>query len=206
MGDNGSKTHWDNVYNTKGDNEVGWYQDTPVTSLQLIEELRLGLNDSVIDVGGGNSNLIFELTGLGFSNLTVLDISSSALNRTKKKMGSLASRVTWVVSDILDYESYNEYELIHDRAAFHFLTNPDDVERYAKWAMDSTKMGGYIIISTFSLSGPKRCSNLDIVQYSAKSLEKVFRKGFKLVKTMDTVHITPFNSTQNFVFCVFKRV
>jgi 2-polyprenyl-3-methyl-5-hydroxy-6-metoxy-1,4-benzoquinol methylase len=172
----------------------------------LIEELRLGLNDSVIDVGGGNSNLIFELTGLGFSNLTVLDISSSALNRTKKKMGSLASRVTWVVSDILDYESYNEYELIHDRAAFHFLTNPDDVERYAKWAMDSTKMGGYIIISTFSLSGPKRCSNLDIVQYSAKSLEKVFRKGFKLVKTMDTVHITPFNSTQNFVFCVFKRV
>ena len=200
------KEHWEEVYGKKEDNHVSWYQDVPETSLRLIRDLRLALDDAVIDLGGGNSNLTHELYKEGYQNLSVLDISGLSLARTRKKMGAGASEVNWIESDVLDFDAYNRYEAIHDRATFHFLTSKEDINKYVDIVTSAVKMGGYLIISTFSLSGPEKCSNLKVSQYSSAKLATVFKDDFKLIKTFNEVHTSPYNTTQDFIFCVFKRV
>ena len=199
------REHWEDVYDKKDDHQVSWYQDVPETSLRLIDELNLAFDDAVIDIGGGNSNLTIELQKMGYKNLSVLDISGLALERTKTKMGADASGVNWIESDVLDFDAYNKYTVIHDRATFHFLTSEDDINKYVDIVTGAVKMGGYLIISTFSLSGPEKCSNLQVSQYSSAMLITVFKNDFKLITTINEVHTSPYGAKQDFLFCVFAR-
>ncbi len=198
------KEHWDTIYSSKSDHEVSWYQEIPVTSLQLIEQLKSSHDDAIIDVGGGNSNFVVQLALRGFCNVTVLDISAAALAGTRSKMKD-AQQVRWVVSDVLDFHSPGQYHIWHDRAVFHFLTKDHHVKRYAQKAAEQIRTGGYLIISTFSTSGPKKCSGLDIRQYSPSMLQDVFKPDFSLVNSFAEEHRTPFGTTQEFTWCVFRR-
>jgi len=203
---NKKKEHWEEVYGKKEDNQVSWYQDVPETSLRLIRDLRLALDDAVIDLGGGNSNLTHELYKEGYQNLSVLDISGLALARSRKKMGAGGSGVNWIESDVLDFDAYNQYEVIHDRATFHFLTREDEIKKYVDIVTKAVKTGGFLIVSTFALSGPEKCSNLQVTQYSSDTLTSVFKENFKLITTLNEVHTSPYNTSQDFLCCVFARI
>ena len=204
--DNKRKEHWENVYETKGDQEVSWYQETPTTSLDLINSLHLDTDAPIIDIGGGNSNLSAVLLKQGHTNLSVLDISTKSLERTKAKLGQDAGKIDWIVSDILDFKPKQQYDLWHDRATFHFLTSENNIAKYVDSVNYAVKKGGYMIIATFSTSGPKKCSGLDIIQYSEEKLKTIFNDRFELVKAFEEVHQTPFNTEQNFIYTVFKKL
>lgn len=199
------KQHWETVYETKGDQEVSWYQEIPVTSLNLIDSLNLKKDDAIIDVGGGNSNLVVELSKKGFKNLSVLDISAKSLERTKLKLKQTAENVNWIVSDILEFQPSYKFSLWHDRATFHFLTEKEDIEKYIKLVEKAIKTDGFLIIATFSNTGPLKCSGLEITQYSEETLLGLFHDKFELINAFDDVHKTPFKTEQNFIYTVFKR-
>lgn len=199
------KDHWENVYETKGDQEVSWYQEIPVTSLNLINSLSLDKEDSIIDIGGGNSNLVYELSKKGFANLSVLDISAKSLERTKSKLGQKSTEIQWIVSDILEFQPQQQYNLWHDRATFHFLIQENDVLQYINIVSKAIKKGGFLIVATFSTSGPKKCSGLEITQYSKEKLQSLFHESFELIQSFEEVHKTPFETEQNFVYTIFKR-
>lgn len=200
------KEHWEDVYEKKTDHQVSWYQDVPETSLRLINELQLSLESSIIDIGGGNSNFTIELQKIGYKNLSVLDISGLALMRTKKKMGDASKAVHWMESDVLDLIELNKYDVIHDRATFHFLTHEDDIKKYVDVVSDAMIRGGHLVISTFSLTGPEKCSNLQVSQYSSSTLSLLFKENFVLTSSFHEIHTSPYNTTQDFVFCVFTRL
>lgn len=200
------KEHWEDVYEKKTDHQVSWYQDVPETSLRLINELQLSLESSIIDIGGGNSNFTIELQKIGYKNLSVLDISGLALMRTKKKMGDASKAVHWMESDVLDLIELNKYDVIHDRATFHFLTHEDDIKKYVDVVSDAIIKGGHLVISTFSLTGPEKCSNLQVSQYSSSTLSLLFKENFVLTRSFNEIHTSPYNTTQDFVFCVFTRL
>lgn len=199
------KDHWETVYETKGDQEVSWYQEIPKTSLKIIDSIHLSKEDPIIDIGGGNSNLVGELSNKGFTNLSVLDISANSLERTKSKLGKEAEDIQWIVSDMIEFQPPQQYTLWHDRATFHFLVNEKDITKYVSIASEAIKKGGYLIIATFSTSGPKKCSGLEIAQYSREKLLRLFDDNFELTKSFEEVHTTPFETEQNFIFSVFKR-
>lgn len=199
------KQHWETVYETKGDQEVSWYQEIPVTSLNLIDSLNLKKDDAIIDVGGGNSNLAVELSKKGFKNLSVLDISAKSLERTKLKLKQTAENISWIVSDILEFQPSFEFSLWHDRATFHFLTEKEDIKKYIKLVEKAIKTDGFLIIATFSNRGPLKCSGLEITQYSEETLHRLFHDKFELINAFDDVHKTPFETEQNFIYTVFKR-
>lgn len=199
------KQHWETVYETKGDQEVSWYQEIPVTSLNLIDSLNLKKDDAIIDIGGGNSNLVVELSRKGFKNLSVLDISEKSLERTKLKLKQNAENVNWIVSDILEFQPSYKFSLWHDRATFHFLIQENDVLQYVNIVSKAIKKGGFLIVATFSTSGPKKCSGLEITQYSKKKLQSLFHESFELIQSFEEVHKTPFETEQNFVYTIFKR-
>lgn len=198
-----NKQHWETVYTTKQPNEVSWTQEIPQTSLDFIHSFNLSKSASIIDIGGGDSKLADFLLDEGYENITVLDISATALEKAKVRLGARAQKVTWVVSDINDFTPATTYDIWHDRAAFHFLTTEQQIATYLNIVKNNVT--GFLVIGTFSEIGPKKCSGLDIRQYSATSLERMFKDDFtKLIcKTED--HITPFNTAQNFTFCSFKR-
>ena len=200
------KEHWEDVYEKKTDHQVSWYQAVPETSLRLINELQLSLESSIIDIGGGNSNFTIELQKIGYKNLSVLDISGLALMRTKKKMGDASKAVHWMESDVLDLIELNKYDVIHDRATFHFLTHEDDIKKYVDVVSDAMIKGGHLVISTFSLTGPEKCSNLQVSQYSSSTLSLLFKENFVLTRSFNEIHTSPYNTTQDFVFCVFTRL
>ena len=202
---NKKKEHWEDVYKKKTDNQVSWYQVVPETSLRLINELQLPLDSSIIDIGGGNSNFTIELQKRGYNNLSVLDISGLALLRTKDKMGEGAKVVHWMEYDVLDLVELNRYDLIHDRATFHFLTNEADIKKYVDVVSDAMIGGGHLVISTFSLTGPEKCSKLQVSQYSSSRLSFLFKENFELTSSFSEVHTSPYNTTQDFIFCVFTR-
>ena len=199
------KQHWETVYETKGDQEVSWYQEIPVTSFKLIDSLNLKKDDAIIDVGGGNSNLAVELSKKGFKNLSVLDISAKSLERTKLKLKQTAENISWIVSDILEFQPSFEFSLCHDRATFHFLTEKEDIKKYIKLVEKAIKTDGFLIIATFSNRGPLKCSGLEITQYSEETLHRLFHDKFELINAFDDVHKTPFETEQNFIYTVFKR-
>ena len=174
--------------------------------MRLINELQLSLESSIIDLGGGNSNFTIELQKIGYKNLSVLDISGLALMRTKKKMGDASKAVHWMESDVLDLIELNKYDVIHDRATFHFLTHEDDIKKYVDVVSDAMIRGGHLVISTFSLTGPDKCSNLQVSQYSSSTLSFLFKENFVLTSSFNEVHTSPYNTTQDFIFCVFTKL
>jgi cyclopropane fatty-acyl-phospholipid synthase-like methyltransferase len=198
-----NKNHWETVYNTKNPNEVSWTQDVPKTSLDFIHSFGLKKTAKIIDIGGGDSNLVDYLLDEGFVNITVLDISEKALEKSKKRLGTKATKVNWVVCDVTEFEPKTTYDVWHDRAAFHFLTSSEQVEKYIATARDA--VNGYLTIGTFSLDGPTKCSGLEIKQYSEEKLTMELNKDFSKIRCITEDHITPFETKQNFLFCSFKR-
>lgn len=199
------KEHWENVFSTKTENEVSWFQTYPKTSMSFIELFNLPLNAKIIDIGGGDSHFVDALLEKGYTNITVLDISEKAINRAKKRLGDKSEMVNWVVTDIADFNPNEKFDFWHDRAAFHFLTTNDKIYKYVEIAENSVKQGGYFILGTFSEQGPKKCSGLEIKQYNEVSMSARFEVKFDRIKCFTEDHITPFNTVQNFQFCSFKR-
>lgn len=198
-----NKNHWENVYETKNPDQVSWTQKRPGTSLELIRSLGLGKEAKIIDIGGGDSNLVDFLLEEGYENITVLDISAKALEKAKKRLGDAAHKVNWIATDITAFEPTESYDIWHDRAAFHFLTTPEQVSKYVDIA--EKNITGFMILGTFSKNGPTKCSGLDIQQYDELSLKEIFEAGFEKINCITEDHTTPFGTTQNFVFCSFKR-
>lgn len=201
--DNQKKTHWETVYNTKQSNEVSWTQEKPETSLRFINSFNLPKTARIIDIGGGDSKLVDYLLADGFEDITVLDISEMALKRAQARLGRTASKVKWIVSDITEFEPTDHYDVWHDRATFHFLTLNTQISKYLDTARKAVK--GYLTVGTFSDNGPKKCSGLEIKQYTESDLQNQLSNGFAKIKCITEDHITPFNTSQNFLFCSFKR-
>ena len=200
-----SKQHWETVYETKADQEVGWFQENPEVSVRLLEKYTSAKDASIIDVGGGNSFLIKVLYDQGFSKLCILDISKKALERNKSRFGEKSESVNRIESNVLDFSSDKPFHTWHDRAVFHFLTTDNEINKYAEVAANNIVSGGFLILATFSLSGPKHCSGLPISQYSEKKFCTVFNDNFNLVECFEEVHTTPSGNPQNFIWAVFKR-
>src|SRR3989338_7464648 len=201
-----SKTHWENVYQTKKADQVSWFQSHLAKSLELIEKSGIDKKAQIIDVGGGTSTLADDLLTKGFSDLTVLDISSEALNQAKKRLGEKSKRMIWLEADILKADlPKSVFDLWHDRAVFHFLTKAEERKAYLEVLKQALKSGGFVIISSFSLEGPLKCSGLDVVRCSSETLSSELGNGFSLIKSSDERHKTPFNSFQNFVYVLFRK-
>lgn len=199
------KDHWENIYNTKAETEVSWFQSYPATSLKLIEQLNLSKEANIIDIGGGDSHLADTLLDKGYQNIWVLDISAAAIEKAKHRLGEKGNAIHWIVSDVTEFTPSVKFDCWHDRAAFHFLTPEEKISKYVTIAENAIKQNGHLIISTFSEKGPKRCSGLDIKQYSENSMTARFEHAFKKVNCIQEDHITPFNTAQNFLFCSFKK-
>jgi len=199
------KNHWEKVYNTKQLNEVSWYQPTTQVSLDFVRELNIPVDAAIIDIGGGDSFLVDHLLAKGFFNITVLDISEAAINRAKERLGEKASLVKWIVSDITTFVPSEKYDFWHDRAAFHFLTAEEQIEKYLAIANNALSPEGKIVIGTFSENGPSVCSGLPVKQYSENTMTEMINKWFNKIKCIYTDHITPFNKVQQFLFCSFKK-
>lgn len=204
MNENIKKDHWEKVYQTKTPKEVSWTQEKPKTSLNLIHSCGLGKEASIIDIGGGDSHLVDFLLEEGYQNITVLDISAKALERAQQRLGVHAGKVTWIEADVTEFNPKETYDIWHDRAAFHFLTQQEQVQKYLQITKDNVT--GYIILGTFSTNGPTKCSGLDIQQYDESSLDSLFQDSFEKLDCFTEDHTTPFNTIQNFIFCRFKKL
>lgn len=200
---NERKEHWETVYNTKQPNEVSWTQEIPTTSLNFIRSFGLPKTASIIDIGGGDSKLADHLLQEGYTDITVLDISEKALERARARLGAASEQVKWIVSDITNFKPTQTYDIWHDRAAFHFLTTPEQIGQYVQTAREAVT--GYVAIGTFSKNGPLKCSGLPITQYSEEQLQDTLSAGFEKMQCITEDHTTPFNTMQNFLFCSFKR-
>ena len=205
MQDEVYKGHWDNIYAAKEENEVSWFQPYPKISLDLIESLHLPKDANIIDIGGGNSHLVDELLHAGYENIWVLDISSAGIEKAKQRLGRKANSVHWIVSDILDFIPVVKFDLWHDRAAFHFLITEKGIDKYVSIAENTVNQNGYLVLGTFSEQGPKKCSGLNIKQYSETSMTARFAASFEKLRCIYQDHTTPFNTLQNFLYCIFKR-
>lgn len=197
--------HWENIYQTKELKEVSWYQPTPKTSLDFIKELNVPTTARIIDIGGGDSFLVDYLLELGYQDVSVLDISETAIEKAKQRLGRKAKNVKWIVTDITTFKPTEKYDLWHDRAAFHFLTSEQDISIYLNTAQQSIKPNGFLIVGAFSEEGPKKCIGIDIRQYSETSMTQCFENLFTKIKCNVVDHKTPFDTTQNFIFCSFKK-
>lgn len=197
--------HWEKIYNTKAENEVSWFQPYPKTSMEFVDLFDLPLNAKIIDIGGGDSHFVDALLEKGYQNICVLDISATAIERAKERLGEKASGVTWIESDITKFKPAMQFDFWHDRAAFHFLTTPENIYKYVSLAEDAVKPKGHLILGTFSEQGPKTCSGLKIKQYSEVSMSARFEIAFDRIKCIQEDHKTPFDTFQNFLFCSFKR-
>ncbi len=201
----GSTNRWDDVYRERADTDVSWYEARPDTSLRLIEETGVSRVAGVVDVGGGASRLVDTLLEQGYTDLTVLDLSPTALSRAAERLPQDAP-VTWVTGDILDWHPDRRFALWHDRAAFHFLTDPSDQERYVALVSQALEPGGFAVIGTFALNGPERCSGLPVTRYDAAALARRLGPEFELVRSLDQAHQTPGGTTQNFHYGVLRRL
>ncbi len=199
------KNHWENIYETKALETVSWYQPKPETSLNFIQQFNVPTTAKIIDIGGGDSFFVDHLLDLGYENISVLDISQSAINRAKERLGDKAEKVTWLVADAADFHPTEQYDFWHDRAAFHFLTNEKEVRNYIETATKAIAPNGILAIGTFSEQGPTKCSGIEIQQYSENSLSHLFSTDFDKVECFTVDHPTPFDTVQNFVFCSFRK-
>ena len=197
-----AKTHWENIYASKAPESVSWYRAHLETSLALIERATDARSASIIDIGGGESTLVDDLLLRGYENLTVLDVSETAIEVTKKRLGARAEHVRWLVSDITEVQFQPlAYDLWHDRAVFHFLTTPERRVAYVRRVARAVKPGGHVIVSTFGPEGPQECSGLEVMRYDAESLHGEFGGHFRLIESSKELHQTPFGTTQQFLYC-----
>jgi SAM-dependent methyltransferase len=196
--------HWENVYTTKSEQEVSWYEDNPAISLSLIAESGVGRSGSIVDIGGGASHLVDALVAAGQTHVTVLDLSAAALDVAKARLHG-AGNVDWVVHDVTTWSPGRSYDLWHDRAAFHFLTEPEDRHAYVRILKSALKPNGVAIIGTFAPDGPEKCSGLPIARYDADTLAAVLGPEFDLVAHIRHAHTTPWGSIQKFQFSTFRR-
>lgn len=200
------KLHWETIYQTKQLTEVSWFQPTPETSLSFMEQLNIPKTAKIIDVGGGDSFLVDNLLELGYEDITVLDISEKALERAKLRLVEKASQVKWIVADAANFTATEKYDFWHDRAAFHFFTQEQDIQHYLETVQYSIQPLGYLVIGTFSEEGPKKCSGIEIKQYSETSMTKLFSAFFEKISCIKVEHKTPFDTVQHFIFCCFRRI
>lgn len=202
---NSYKQHWETVFSTKAEDEVSWFQSYPKTSMEFVELFNLPLDSNIIDIGGGDSHFVDALLEKGYKNIYVLDISAKAIEKAKQRLGERASQVHWIVSDVTEFEPPVQFDFWHDRAAFHFLTTEVAIYKYVSIAEDAIKKDGYLILGTFSENGPRKCSGLEIKQYSEASMSARFEIAFDRIKCIQEDHTTPFNTVQNFLFCSFRK-
>lgn len=204
MEDFDRQKHWEQIYQTKELKDVSWFQPKPETSLSFFENVPL--TAKVIDIGGGDSFLVDHLLDLGYRDVSVLDISASAIERAIVRLGNRAKQVKWIVSDITTFQPTEKYDFWHDRAAFHFLVNEKDISNYLEIAHENINSSGVLVIGTFSEQGPTKCSGIEIKQYSETSLSNLFGSVFEKVDCIRVDHQTPFDTIQNFVFCSFRKL
>lgn len=198
-------THWQNVYATKGEAEVSWFQDRPTNSLDMIRAANPDHDAAIIDIGGGASRLVDALLQDGYRDIAVLDLSANALDAAKKRIGAAASKVDWIVADATAWRPAKTYGVWHDRAAFHFLADPHDRAAYVERLRAAIAPGGHIIIATFAPDGPETCSGLPVQRHDSASLAAELGPEFELVEARSEIHHTPWNSTQAFQFSRFRR-
>ncbi len=200
------KTHWERIYETKAPTQVSWYQEHAQYSLQFIQSAGIQKADHIIDIGGGASTLVDDLIVAGFQHITVLDISGAALQFARQRLGTRAANVNWIEADIRQANLPQQaYDVWHDRAVFHFLTQAADRRRYVATVQRSVRKGGHVIVATFAPDGPDHCSGLEVARYSPESLHDEFGEGFELVDSMDETHHTPFGTEQKFVYCYCRK-
>jgi len=200
------QAHWENLYATRGETEVSWFEETPAQSVELLQLVGAQPASVIIDIGGGASRLVDNLLTKGFENITVLDLSATALNSVRARLGNKADAVKWIVADATEWRPAETYDIWHDRAAFHFLTGEREQHAYIKRLRQALKPGGYVIIGTFALDGPERCSGLPVARHSAESLSLLLGADFALVDSRRHQHETPWHGVQKFQFSTFQRV
>jgi len=199
------ETHWEKIYREKAPDAVSWYRPHLETSLALIEKAAPERGVSIIDVGGGESTLVDDLLAHGYQNITVLDVSQTAIDVTKKRLGPASEGVQWVTADIVSGElAPNAYDVWNDRAVFHFLTAMDQRVAYVRQVARAVKPGGHVLVSTFGPEGPTKCSGLEVVRYDAESLHAEFGARFRLLDSIKELHNTPFGTTQQFLYCLCR--
>ena len=206
MQDETRRAHWDKAYQSKGEAGVSWFEDAPAVSLDLIRRHVTIATASLIDIGGGASRLVDALLDEGMKSVTVLDLSPAALDAARARLGLRADAAHWVAADVTAWRPDRTYDIWHDRAAFHFLTDPDDRAAYIERLTAAVAPGGYAVIATFAPDGPERCSGLPVVRYDPAALAEVIGPSFRLVEHVKHQHTTPWNSTQAFQFSVLQRV
>jgi 2-polyprenyl-3-methyl-5-hydroxy-6-metoxy-1,4-benzoquinol methylase len=199
-----ARDHWQSVYQQKSSDEVSWFQTTPSPSLELLHDIGINQDTSIIDIGGGSSCLVDHLLAAGIERITVLDISEAALEASQKRIGNDARRVEWIVADVTRWTPATAFDIWHDRAALHFLTKPDDICAYIERLKSSLKPGGHAIIGTFALDGPEYCSGLPVMRYDSSLLQKQLGLEFELVASKHHKHLTPGQFEQSFQFNVFR--
>lgn len=199
------KKHWENVYEQKKPSEVSWRQVNPAVSLEFIVSAKIDKAAKIIDVGGGASFLVDKLLDKGYRSLTVLDISSKAIQYARERLGNRVETVNWIEADITEFKPSYQYDVWHDRAVFHFLTDPLDRKKYVEVLHNSLKREGHLIIASFAIGGPTKCSGLDIEQYDAEKLQNELGSEFVLMEETEEIHITPSGKEQKFGFFRFIR-
>lgn len=201
-----SKEHWEQVYTTKPTVGVSWFQEHARQSVQFVGQTGVARHGEIIDVGAGASTLVDDLLDLGYSNVTILDLSEAALATTKSRLGLRATNVSWLVGDITRIElPRHAYDAWHDRAVFHFLTTPVEREAYVQAVLRAVKPGGHVIVATFAEDGPEKCSGLSVMRYSADGLHAEFGAPFKLLQQEREEHHTPFGTVQQFIYCLCRK-
>jgi SAM-dependent methyltransferase len=200
------KKHWENIYQTKELKDVSWFQPTPETSLGFFKQFNVPTTAKVIDIGGGDSFLVDHLLDLGYQDISVLDISEAAIDKAKQRLGDKAKNVKWIVADAANFKPTEKYDFWHDRAAFHFLTDEQEISNYLQTAQENINPTGVLVIGTFSKQGPKKCSGIEIKQYSETTMTDRLKFFFEKIKCITVDHKTPFDTIQNFVFCSFRKL
>lgn len=197
-----TKAHWEGVYQTKAVDEVSWFRPHLEVSLSLIEQATPDIGGAVIDVGGGEATLVDDLVARGYGDVTVLDISQAAIDVAKGRLGPSGASVHWITGDITAVElEAARYDVWHDRAVFHFLTSAEDRAAYVRQVASAVRVGGHVIVATFGLNGPEKCSGLNVVRYDAENLHGEFGPKFRLLDSVTEVHETPWGTPQQFMYC-----
>lgn len=200
------KNHWETVYQTKSDQQVSWFREHLDNSLRMILNTNAAPEAAIIDVGGGSSTLADDLLQNGFIDVSVLDISAAALEKSKQRLGKKSGQIEWIEADITEVSlPENRFDVWHDRAVFHFLTDAEDRRKYVELVMRSLKIGGHIIVASFGENGPAKCSGLDVVRYNPETMHNEFGNEFKFVKSLNETHETPFGTTQEFIYCYCRK-
>jgi 2-polyprenyl-3-methyl-5-hydroxy-6-metoxy-1,4-benzoquinol methylase len=196
------EAHWENVFGSKAADQVSWYRPHLEISLDLIERRAPERSAAIIDVGAGESTLVDDLLARGYRDLTVLDVSHTAIDATRKRLGSAADRVRWITGDITRADlTSGSFDVWHDRAVFHFLTDPGERKQYVDLVLKAVKRGGHVIVSTFGPQGPAKCSGLDVMRYEVHALHDQFGKHFRIEESTEELHRTPWGTAQQFVYC-----